>query len=203
MAAGLVAGSFFSAQAQTPTFNLQMTGICDSMINSEWRNNQWNVSNYILFDLDADDYLLEMRSRDSLGDAQYRLVFTRNANDDATEANIWVKFGGSFINYARTTFTYDANQNMIFEASKTLFPVPADQERYTYTYDANDYLIGSIRERYQSVTWEKSLRTTYTNNANGQPTETIEESWNASINDWMYMQKTSTNYNAAGKELSW
>lgn len=115
--------------------------------------------------------------------------------------SIWDLGSLSWKQNSRSTYTYNANRQVLESTSQTW---STDEWinflQYTYSYDAKDHLILLESKTWNSSkeAWELSNKTVYTNNSKGLVEEYTAQYLDASTSTWINSLREKTTYNSAG-----
>jgi len=124
-----------------------------------------------------------------------RHLYSFNTSAKMT-TNLIQRFGGGiWVDTERSTYTYDANNNMLSFLVKSCENDYGYQE--TYTYDANNNMLSFLYDYWRNDQWMHQLQGTYTYDANNNMLSFMYEEWNNGQLDkryrYMFTYDTSNN----------
>ncbi|MFT3794057.1 T9SS type A sorting domain-containing protein [Flavobacterium sp.] len=132
-------------------------------------------------------------------------LMTNNASGLPTVliSQSWMAETNSWENASRFTYTYnEQNQtaSLNFETWQDGNWLP--NWRDSYTHDANHFLTELFTQVWNTdlLLWENSTKVTYTNDANGNQLQSVNEQWNQ--NAWVNSQKVTSTFNGLNQQTT-
>ncbi len=107
---------------------------------------------------------------------------------------LWDRTNHVWVNSDKNDYTYNASHQVLSWTEEHWFNKTWAVGYLTeYTYDVNGYLTQKLR-RYSDNPWVNSEYDLYSNNANGQDTLHVHQTWNTAINVWDNYYNTSSSF---------
>ena len=192
------------------SFNLSGQKVVTKVLDESWTGSIWQNSTLQSNSYDASGYLTGSISQSWNASAliwvnvsQY--VYANNTDGTANQITIQSWDGISAWNTTnRLTYTYNSSKKVLTELSELyLGSAWQNTSLKTNTYNGSGYLTNSLTQSWDiaSSTYKNSAQANYTNNANGTPSQVINQTWNG-VNAWTNSLRFTYTYNASGKILT-
>ena len=192
------------------SFNLSGQKVVTKVLDETWTGSSWQNSTLQSNSYDASGYLTGSISQSWNASAliwvnvsQY--VYANNTDGTANQITIQSWDGISAWNTTnRLTYTYNSSKKVLTELSELyLGSAWQNTSLKTNTYNVSGYLTNSLTQSWDiaSSTYKNSAQANYTNNANGTPSQVINQTWNG-VNAWTNSLRFTYTYNASGKILT-
>ncbi len=169
----------FSSVETTPEQTESLLQIYDSVFSWPWDKNtsQWKVS-----------------------PAQKFINIVYNANKKMVSYLGIIGDGTTYVNDAKTTNTYDANNNQTTSIEESwIAGAWTNLNKLIYTYDANKNMLTFISQNWVSAAWVNLDKTSYTYDANNNLLIELYQSWNGT--SWDNQFRRNYLYNASNKRI--
>ncbi|MEP3838863.1 MAG: T9SS type A sorting domain-containing protein [Algibacter sp.] len=153
-------------------------------INYDWLNNTWEQSNRELNTYNASNLLTENITQtwdetNMVWMNNTKTEYTYNPNDTFNIVTIYHRdnSNGNWVNDTRETYNYTGNL-LSSKKSDTWNTSAWENDRISnYSYDSNNFLIETLKTKWDGATYENENRILQTNNSDGFPTEMINQTW--------------------------
>lgn len=164
-----------------------------------WNGASWDSTTRFVYSYDANSYLLS-QSIDNFNGSSW-LNNTLNTytsdvigNQTISIRQIWSVASNSWQNSVRTTNTFSLNKIISSTIEYWISNAWSNSTRVTNTYDANLNMISELQENANGFLWQNASLTSYSNNASGQPTLALGQTWSVSTNAWTNSTKNTLTY---------
>jgi hypothetical protein len=184
--------------------------VVTEVLDETWTGTSWQNSTLQSSAYDGSGYLTNSISQSwNISGLKWenvsQYVYSNNADGTAHQITIQAWDGISAWNTTnRLTYTYNSSKKVLTELSeKNLGAAWQNVSLKTNTYDGNGYLINSLTQSWDiaTSTYKNSSQSNYTNNANGTPSQVVNQTWNG-VNAWTNSLRFTYTYNASGKNLT-
>ena len=150
-----------------------------------WENSQWVNGSHSILTYDALDRLSNVLMQ--VWDEDYgiwvdmlMMNYTWNALNNPTEILMTFNFAGTWYNFRKISYIYDANQycsEIITQEYNMSGGSWVNYSRNLFTYDGNGWCIEELTQDWVGNTWVDEEKAIKTNNALGYMTEQMKYLW--------------------------
>jgi hypothetical protein len=186
--------------------NLSGQKVLSSLRSDTWTGSAWQNATLQSNTHDGSGFLINSLTQiwnvpGLVWDDVSRSSYTNNGDGTAQQVVSQSWDGATWNDLSRITYTYNASKKVLTtQTEMSLGAIWMNSSLTTNTYDGSGFLTNELSQTWDliSSSWKDNTRSIYTNNADGNPSQVVDQHWDG-VSTWTNTTRTTYTYNGSHK----